>query len=250
MVVHRGIAMFLPAWNEADNLPHVVVEAVRYLHSREEPFTIIIVDDGSTDHTPETVRQLELAYPDCICYVRHEHNLGYGAALRTGFRASLEKTDHEWIGFCDADGQFMPQDIGRLIDKAIEFDSDIAIGYRIARADSLKRRLMGKGWHYLSRFVLGYKAIDVDCGMKVFRRHAINALLRQLRAEHAAISPELLARAYRARYRMVEAGVAHYPRAHGAQSGASLDVVWASLVGLFSLRKQISKPTKLDEGVA
>jgi dolichol-phosphate mannosyltransferase len=240
--------MFLPAWNEADNLPHVVADAVAYLRSRDEPFTVIIVDDGSTDHTPEVIRQLDMAYPDCIHYVRHSRNLGYGAALRTGFRAGLE-TDREWIGFCDADGQFKPQDIGRLIDKAIEYDSDIAIGYRLERADSLKRRLMGKGWHYLSRLILGYKAVDVDCGMKVFRRHVIESLMRQLRTEYATISPELLARAHRARYRMVEAGVAHYPRVHGTQSGASLGVVWASLVGLVGLRLRMNQKTLLDEEV-
>lgn len=249
MKPQQGTAMFLPAWNEADNLPSVIAEAVVYLRSRDEPFTVIVVDDGSTDHTAETVGQLMQAYPGCIHFVQHERNMGYGAALRTGFLEGL-KTEHEWIGFCDADGQFRPQDIGKLIDKAVESQSDIAIGFRVERADSLKRRIMGRAWHELSRFVLGYDAIDVDCGIKVFRRHAMEHLYPQLCGDHAVISPEILARAHRAGHRITEMGIDHFPRRHGAQSGSSLNVIWASLVGLIVLRQQINQTSTLKRRIA
>ena len=249
MEAHQGTAMFLPAWNEAENLPSVVAEAVTYLRSREEPFTVIIVDDGSTDHTVETAQELEELYPGCVRFVRHEHNMGYGGALRTGFGEAL-KTGHAWIGFCDADGQFMPKDIGKLIDKAIESGSDIAIGYRIERADSLKRRIMGRAWHELSRWALGYDAIDVDCGFKVFRRHAMEDIYPQLGGEHAVISPELLARAYRGGHRIIQTGVDHFPRRHGEQSGSSPTVIWASLMGLMTLRQQINQTPSFKRELA
>lgn len=240
-----GTAMFLPAWNEADNLPVVVTEAIEYLQSRNQPFVVIIVDDGSTDDTAKVARTLQATYPELVRLVQHHVNRGYGAALRTGFKASLA-SDYEWIGFCDADGQFKPRDIGKLIDSAVESESDIAIGYRIARADNFKRRAMGRAWHELSRLLLGYKAIDVDCGFKVFRRDALHHLDAQLTGDHATISPEILARAYRAGLKVEEVGVDHFPRQHGTQSGASLNVIWASILGLIFIRQRLNQSVALE----
>lgn len=241
--------MFLPAWNEADNLPTVVGEAVTYLQARNEPFIVVIVDDGSTDNTASVAQTLEGTYPGCVRLVRHDVNRGYGAALRTGFKACLE-SGLGWIGFCDADGQFKPQDVGRLIDSAIESSSDIAIGYRIERADSLKRRVMGRAWHVLSRAILGYDAKDVDCGFKVFRRQALSLLTTQLAGDHATISPEILARAYRAKLKVVEVGVDHYPRQYGTQSGASFNVIWASVLGLIFIRQRLNQGAVLTRKAA
>lgn len=248
MTAQSGTAMFLPAWNEAENLPTVVTGAVTYLQSRNEPFVVIIVDDGSTDDTASVAQTLEAAYPGCVRLVRHDVNRGYGAALRTGFKACLD-SGLEWIGFCDADGQFKPQDIGRLITSAVQSESDIAIGYRIERADSFKRRVMGRMWHELSRAILGYKAIDVDCGFKVFRRQALSHLCAQLTGDHATISPEILARAFRARMKVVEVGVDHFPRQYGTQSGASFNVIWASVLGLIFIRQRLNQSVALKREV-
>lgn len=249
MTPQQGTAMFLPAWNEAGNLPTVVSDSVSYLQSRNEPFVVIIVDDGSSDNTADVARTLEGNYPGCVRLVQHDSNKGYGAALRTGFKTCLEY-NYAWNGFCDADGQFNPQDIGRLIENAVDEDSDIAIGYRIARADNFKRRAMGRAWHELSRALLGYKAIDVDCGFKVFRRHSLQYLNEHLTGDHATISPEILARAFRARMKVTEVGVEHLPRRSGEQSGASLNVIWASIMGLIFIRQHLNQTATLERKVA
>jgi glycosyltransferase involved in cell wall biosynthesis len=249
MATRQGTAMFLPAWNEADNIYVVVSEAVSYLQSRQEPFVVYVIDDGSTDSTADVARMLEVAYPGYVRLIQHHKNKGYGAALRTGFKACLE-SNFEWIGFCDADGQFKPHDIGKLIESAIESDSDIAIGYRMERADNFKRRVMGRAWHVLSRMLLGYKAMDVDCGFKVFRRHALHHLDAQLTGNHATISPEILARAFRAGLKVVEVGIDHFPRKYGTQSGASINVIWASVLGLIFIRQRLNQAAALERKVS
>jgi len=232
-----GVAFFLPAFNEAANLRKIVPGIVGYFLRLACPFTIIIVNDGSTeDDTFETAEQLARDYPGYVHAVHHSRNKGYGAALQTGFRAALD-TGHGLIGFCDADDQFEIASFGTLVAALVDHEADLAVGYRIARADSLKRRVMGRAWHWLSGLVLGAKTVrDVDCGFKVFTRAALNDVEPRISGRYAAVSPEILARATSAGYTMVEAGVTHRSRHHGRQTGSDLKVVILSLTYLFHLR--------------
>jgi putative flippase GtrA len=232
-----GVAFFLPAYNEAANLRDIVPGIVGYFSRLGCPFTIIIVDDGSTaDDTFEAAEQLARRYPGYVQAVHHGRNKGYGAALQTGFRAALD-TGHGLIGFCDADGQFEIASFGTLLAALADHDADLAVGYRIARADSLRRRLMGRGWHRLSSLVLGARtARDVDCGFKIFTRAVLEDVAPRISGGYAAVSPEILTRAISAGYTMAEAGVTHKSRSHGRQTGSDLKVVILSLVCLFQLR--------------
>jgi putative flippase GtrA len=236
----EGIAFFLPAYNEAENLRPVVTSIFNFFAAIGCPFTIFIVNDGSTDGTDEVARQLEQLYGTSRVVAVHQLNQGYGGALRTGINAALETT-HGLIGFCDSDGQFDIADSNRLIRQLIEHDADLAIGIRTQRADSLKRRLMGRGWHKLSRVLLDYDATDVDCGFKVFGRHVLEKISPQLSGDHAVVSPEILSRVKRAGFEVTEIAVNHKPRAAGEQTGANLKVVWRSLVQIFQLRRLINQ---------
>jgi putative flippase GtrA len=238
----EGVAFFLPAFNEAANLRVLLPKIVDYFTRLACPFTIVVVNDGSTrDDTYGVVEHLVHAYPACVQAVHHAHNQGYGAALRSGMRAALE-TGHSLIGFCDSDDQYEIESFGTLLAALQGQDAHVAGGYRIARADSLKRRLMGRGWHWLSSLALGFSAgRDVDCGFKLFTRAMLTDIAPQLQGHYAAVSPELFARAASAGYRITEAGLTHKPRTRGRQTGSDLKVVVMSLLYLFQLRLMLTK---------
>lgn len=238
----EGIAFFLPAFNEAANLQKIVPQIVSYFYDLACEFTVIIVDDGSTrDETYEVAERLAEAHPGHVRAVHHARNKGYGAALRSGLDAAVG-TGHGLIAFCDADDQFEIQSFGTLL-AALQFQAaDVSVGYRIARADSLRRRFMGSAWQLLSGLALGPGSVrDVDCGFKIFTRRVLDDVLPDLQGRYAAVSPEILYRATAAGYKIAEAGVAHRPRTHGHQTGSNPKVVLASVVHLARLRADLRR---------
>ncbi|HEX9551113.1 MAG TPA: glycosyltransferase family 2 protein, partial [Candidatus Limnocylindrales bacterium] len=102
-----ALSYFFPAHNEEANLRGLVEEALATLPSLADTFEIVIVDDGSRDATPRIADELAAADPR-VRAVHHPRNLGYGAALRSGFGAAR----HGLIAFTDGDRQFRVADIG------------------------------------------------------------------------------------------------------------------------------------------
>ena len=243
----EGVAFFLPAFNEAENLKILVPKLVQYFHLLRCPFTVIIVNDGSNaDDTYETAERMADVYTGYVRVVHHSQNMGYGAALQTGLRTAL-RTEHGLIAFCDADNQFDVESFGTLVSALQDEDADMAAGYRIVRADSLRRRIMGSLWHWLSSRVLDFGGVhDVDCGFKVFTRRVLLDLVPRLRGDYATISPEILAHATAVGYTIAEAGLVHSPRTHGRQTGSDLKVIIGSLSHLFQLRRTLQKARVLE----
>src|SRR5919204_3053 len=223
-----SIAMFLPAHNEAENLPHVAGAAIQYLESRGGPYALIIVDDGSTDGTAEVTASL--AKEHCrLEVVQHDQNQGYGAALRSGFGAAL-KTGYSWVAFCDADQQFNPADVDRLIVAAEDELADGAIGFRVKRADGLHRRIMGRGWDHVSQAALGVKAgarlrgrTRAGTRLEAARQSNADGHRTAAPARYPAASPELLVREASTGHRIGEAGPVPPERERGGQGGSDLE---------------------------
>jgi glycosyltransferase involved in cell wall biosynthesis len=231
-----SVAFFLPAHNEALNLPYVVGEAVDYLNGQCDQFIVIIVDDGSKDETVQVFQQLKMLYADHVRLISHEVNIGYGGALISGLKAGLD-SGYPWIVFCDADGQFQPHEAGKLLDRAMANGADVVVGYRTKRADNMFRRVMGRLWHLLSLQIVGYGISDIDCGFKLFSREALLLFADDLVETKAAISPEIMAHIKKHELTVADVGVSHQPRLYGVQSGAQLAVIWASLLGLLRVRQ-------------
>ena len=127
------LSYFFPAHNEEANIEGLVAEALETLPALAERFEIIAVDDGSKDATGRLADELAARHPDLVRVVHHPVNLGYGAALRSGFAAAR----YDLIAFTDGDRQFKVADIGRLTARSAEPDApDVVVGFRIKRADA------------------------------------------------------------------------------------------------------------------
>jgi glycosyltransferase involved in cell wall biosynthesis len=226
--LRKEITVVVPAHNEAGEIATVVSNIERALRSVVAKLEIIVVDDGSTDETPEILSGL--LSEGRIRVVRHQVNRGYGAALRSGFSAASS----DFVSFIDGDGQLDPADLRQLLACA---DRDtFAIGYRKQRNDPAFRVLLGAVFSRLFvPLAIGIRVRDVDCALKVFPAQYFRMVT--LRADGALINAELLAHARTLGYRIEQIPVAHYARTHGEQSGAKLSVVLKVLKELWHIRK-------------
>jgi glycosyltransferase involved in cell wall biosynthesis len=233
-----ALSYFFPAHNEAANLRGLVEEALATLPALADAFEILIVDDGSKDATPSMADELAAAHPE-VRAIHHPVNLGYGAALRSGFANA--RFDH--LAFTDGDRQFKVADLGRLIDRLEAGHADAVVGYRIKRADPLVRTVYAKLYRLANRIFFGLRVRDVDCACKLFTRRSLEGV--NVESGGAFFSAELLIK-LRARGRRIdEVGVPHYPRTAGSPTGAKPQVVFRAVRDFWALRLRLwAAPSK------
>ncbi len=212
-----SISVVFPAYNEEANIARTVNDAVCVMESLGADYEVVVVDDGSRDHTAEVTRELAQANPR-VRLVQHQVNQGYGAALATGFSSARKKL----IFMADSDGQFDLSEVRKLL-PLIESGADMAIGYRSPRRDRLMRRLNALGWKMLNQLLFGYVARDIDCAFKLFRRCILDDV--QIQSRGATFSAEFLVRARQAGYVIKEVPVTHLPRVAGSATGARVGVI-------------------------
>ena len=225
------LSYFFPAHNEEANLEGLVDEALATLPLLAETFEIIAVDDGSRDATPSIADDLAARHPDVVRAVHHPTNLGYGAALRSGFAASR----YELVAFTDGDRQFHVADIGRLTERLSAADApDVVVGFRIKRADPFIRTAYARAYRLANRIFFGLKVTDVDCACKLFRREALEGI--HVESDGAFFSAELLIKLGAAGRTIAEVGVPHYPRTAGSATGAKPSVIGKAVRDFWRLR--------------
>jgi glycosyltransferase involved in cell wall biosynthesis len=233
-----ALSYFFPAHNEEANLRGLVEEALAALPALAEEFEIIVVNDGSKDATRAIADELAAAHPQ-VRAVHHPTNLGYGAALRSGFAAA--RFDH--LAFTDGDRQFKVADLGRLIERLATGRADAVVGFRIQRADPLVRTVYARLYRLANRIFFGLKVRDVDCACKLFTRASLEGV--SVESGGAFFSAELLIKLGARGRRLDEVGVPHYPRTAGSPTGAKPQVVFRAVRDFWALRLRMwAAPTK------
>jgi glycosyltransferase involved in cell wall biosynthesis len=128
----------------------------------------ILVDDGSTDRTAQVARERGAAV------VRHAENKGLGAAVRTGLRAAVE-VGASAVAYLDADLEYYPEDIPRLVEPIVAGRADYVLGSRFlggVRGMRLHRRLGNYAFTALLALLARHRITDGQTGMRAFSREA------------------------------------------------------------------------------
>ncbi len=214
----ESLSLFLPCYNERDNLGALAREALSVLPDLADAFEILIINDGSTDGTRELAVDLTNKLPG-LRLVDIPHG-GYGAALSAGFANAR----YAWVAFTDADGQFAVGDLRHLVAAAPAHDC--VLGYRERRVEGGIRRLnqfLLKVWAYVL-FGIPWSIRDINCAFKLLHRDLLTRCL-PLQSTGGIVSTELMRAVVRARARIAQVPVRHFRRQHGRATGANPRVI-------------------------
>jgi len=230
-----SISVFFPCHNEAATVEGLVSRAIEVISTVSDDYEVIVVDDGSTDDTALIADRLAAENP-LVKVVHHRTNLGYGAALQSGFRAAAK----ELVFYTDGDAQFDIAELTGLLPLMKQYD--IVSCYRRRRREGLLRRFNAFCWSRLVGMVFGMKLRDVDCAFKLYKRRIFDDI--EMKSTGALIDAEILARARQKGYTITQRPVNHYPRQAGQSSGASIRVIARAFRELIQLRREILADSK------
>ena len=166
------ISVIIPAFNESESLPELCHWIKHVMNVKKYSYEIIIVDDGSTDRTWETVKSLKKENKNIsgICFRR---NYGKSAALYCGF----EKAQGEVVITMDADLQDSPDEIPSLYRMITGEGYDVVSGWKQHRQDNkLTKNLPSKLYNATARLVTGIHLHDMNCGLKAYRKEVVKSI--------------------------------------------------------------------------
>ena len=203
------VTVIVPAYNEARTIEQVL----RRLTELDFDAEILVVDDGSVDETVEIVGGLE-AEISGLRLIVHERNQGKGAAVRTGINASTG----DFVMIQDADLEYDPSDIPKLLAPLFDGVADVVYGTRFRGGETKRAHLF---WHYagnrflslLTNILYNTTISDMEVGYKAFDGELIRSI--KLVSNDFAFEPEVTAKVLRHKnIRLFEVAISYYGRTY------------------------------------
>ncbi len=202
-----SITAFFPAYNDQHTIEVIVRTVVAEMRTVTDNFEVLVVDDGSKDQTGIILDRLAAELP-FLRVIHHERNLGYGAALITGFKSARK----DLIFYTDGDGQYDVRELHNLLAE-LKPNIDLVNGYKVKRADAWYRIWIGAMYRRAMRWTFRLSIRDVDCDFRLFRRYIFETI--SLESRSGVICVEMAKKFELAGFRMAEVPVSHYPRMYG-----------------------------------
>ncbi len=229
--------IIIPTYNEKENIEKII----RAIFALEQSFHILVIDDGSPDHTADIVKRLIKEEFDGQLFIEERKGkLGLGTAYIKGFGWALEH-DYQYIFEMDADFSHDPKDLPRLYDACAREGYDVAIGSRYVSGVNvvnwpIGRVLMSYFASKYVRLVTGFKVHDTTAGFKCYKRRVLKTIeLDKIRFKGYAFQIEMKFTAYKIGFRIKEVPVIFVNRREGV-SKMSGGIFGEAFFGVMRLR--------------
>ena len=227
MSARPSLSIFFPAYNDAGTIASLALIAHMTARALTDDYEVIVVEDGSPDHTGELLDEMARSFP-WLKVVHHQKNRGYGGALRSGFATASK----ELIFYTDGDAQYDPRELARLWE-ALSGEVDFVNGYKIGRSDPLHRIVIGRVYHWFVKLSFGLRLRDVDCDFRLMRRAVLDKVA--LTRSSGVICVELMKNVQDHGFRIAQVPVHHFHRSYGKSQFFNFPRVARTLVDLARL---------------
>jgi glycosyltransferase involved in cell wall biosynthesis len=235
------LSIFFPMFNEEENI-HPALEAAedacQHLIKDGEisDYELIIVDDASTDATGQ-MADARAAVDPHVRVVHHEVNRKLGGAMKTGFAAA----SGDLVLYTDGDLPFDMAELSKALRIYRLYDADLVCAYRLDRTgEGYMRALYTVVYNNLIRLLFGVRIRDVNFSFKLVRRAVFDKVT--LESEGSFIDAELIIRATRAGFRIMQFGTDYFPRTRGTSTLASPGVIVKIVREMWHLRHELAEP--------
>ncbi|HEV2663378.1 MAG TPA: dolichyl-phosphate beta-glucosyltransferase [Blastocatellia bacterium] len=203
------LSIVIPAYNEENRISRTLTETFDYLDRQNYSSEVIVVNDGSTDHTVEAVRKFESRAGGRLRLVENPGNRGKGYSVRNG----MLNAEGEIALFFDADLATPTSEIGKVVRPIAEGRYDVVLGSRaldrslIGTRQSRFRETLGRTGNLIQFALTGLRFKDTQCGFKAFRREAAQSVFRLQIIDGFGFDPEILFIAKKQGWRLLETPV-------------------------------------------
>lgn len=220
------LSLVIPCYNEEKTLA-VCIDNVLRICDDKLNLELIVVDDCSKDRSLEVARELQKRVPR-MTVLHHEKNQGKGAALRTG----IAKATGDFVAIQDADLEYDPMDLKRLLVPLVKGEADVVLGSRFL-SGGYHRVLYywhSLGNHFLttmSNMLTDLNLTDMETCYKVFRREVIQSI--KIEENRFGFEPEVVAKIAQMRLRIYEMGISYRGRTYAEGKKIGMKDGWRAL---------------------
>ena len=222
-----SISLFFPCYNDSQTIGKLIGDASRTIKKITTDFEIIIVDDASSDKSRLVLEKLSKKVGQ-LKLIFHKENLGYGGALRSGFKFSSK----ELIFYTDGDGQYDIKELPILL-SLMSKDVNFINGIKMSRHDPTYRIFIGNLYSFIARWLFFLPIYDVDCDFRLIRNNLLKKV--NLNSNSGAICVELVKKAQRKGAKFRQVSIHHFERKHGNSQFFRADRILSTFVELTSL---------------
>ena len=234
----QKLSVFYPMWNEEDYIERAMRFGKRACEDLVESgdiadYELIIIDDKSTDRTPEIADAMAAADPH-VRVIHHDRNRKLGGSMKTGFAAATG----DLVLYTDADLPFDMDELPRAVRLLRDYEVDIISAYRFDRTgEGSLRSIYTFVYNTLIKALFGVKVRDINFAFKLCRRRIFEHV--ELKSEGSFIDAELIIRSTRLGYEIMQMGVDYFPRTRGVSTLSSPGVIVTMLKEMWGLRKDL-----------
>jgi glycosyltransferase involved in cell wall biosynthesis len=222
-----SISVFFPAYNDEGTIASMVIKTIAVLKELTDDYEIMVIDDCSPDNSGKIADELARKYKE-VKVIHHNQNKGYGGALKSGFNAATK----ELVFYTDGDAQYDVLEIKKLLPLMTK-DVDLVNGYKLNRADLLRRIVLGRMYHYGTKILFNLKVKDVDCDFRLIRKKVFDKV--KLKSNSGLICVEMIRKIQDANFKIKQIGVHHYWRAHGKSQFFNVKRIRRTLLNMLKL---------------